>query len=405
MDDYSEGNRPADAGEAPPENLLSRLFSYRPREKLTPAENFLTEAFAYLLATDASLQGPIIEHLTAGHVLGAHSISVQTQILREDEESEKRCIPDAIVCGLDQSGADFELWLENKWGSAVDVRQLDQYCQILSSRSVHFAFVSPSVPDVAVARARLLEHANGTYAARLATTWSEIQARLGSRSDSRSLRVEFAEFLQVNGLGGLRLVTRNRAKDYWAFLSSKREGRLRGRVGDNDNFLRDLQAICARALSINTAGGDLVLEDVEMHDGWGRVACMTADRRLSVGLLYSPIDHRTGFLNPDQPLDIVVRVQAPPEASTLAQRRSSLIGVRESLEGLQFECDPDGGRWKSNPHTLLLGHYRPGFPFDAASGEAQSEALALVFANVWRVLKAERFAGVLNTIGAYRVTR
>ena len=38
-----------------PPNLFESLFAFHPREDHTPKENFLTEAFAYLLKTDQAV--------------------------------------------------------------------------------------------------------------------------------------------------------------------------------------------------------------------------------------------------------------------------------------------------------------------------------------------------------------
>jgi hypothetical protein len=50
----------------PAENVFNRLFAYRPRHEVTPAENFLTESFAYILATDKSIQAAVVKRLRPG---------------------------------------------------------------------------------------------------------------------------------------------------------------------------------------------------------------------------------------------------------------------------------------------------------------------------------------------------
>lgn len=391
----------AAAPEAQPENIFTRLYTYRPRERLTPGENFLTEAFAYLLATDTTAQPALLNLLTGGRVNSGRVDSIETQSLREDEEGQNRFILDAIIFGRDAQGASFELWIENKWGSGLSEPQIKKYTAHLRPSQNHFVFISPDGADVEKAKSILAQEA--AQGSRMAITWHAIYDTLTVLGGERSLRVEFAEFLRENALGGLRLITVDRAKAYAGHLADVRAaGPKKGRKGDVGEFLRDLKSLRSAALVSIENTSDIAMDDIIQHDQWGRIALMTKDLRLAVGLLYDPTDHHSAFLNPERPLDIVVRVQARRKKNNLTSRRVTLRPLRTALEKIGYYCDPASGRWAENSYTILLGHYRDGFPFDAKTGQEQAKRVAEVFGKTWSVLKRPEFAGALNALPAIR---
>jgi hypothetical protein len=145
------------------DNLFLRLFTYRLRDGHTPKENFLTEGFAYVLSSDRRLHGPVVEKLTGGAVTGSTVDRIETQTLRTDSAFAERCIPDAVIYGSDESGAPFELWLENKWDAQFRGEQLERYLKVISGGAaqsprtpIHLTFIAHN-PRTAGRAKRVLE--------------------------------------------------------------------------------------------------------------------------------------------------------------------------------------------------------------------------------------------------------
>lgn len=392
----------------PGRNLFVRLFSYYPRPDHSPEENFLTEAFAYVLATDAGVQGPLIDVLTGGALHGARVDSVETQVLHEDESFAGRCIPDAVILGEDASGHAFELWLENKWRAPWNGKQILAYDQMITGskalargRSVHLAFVAGRLDQLRLAKAQMATLRATT--GRTAVAWSKLHEIIASAAADNTPAAQFAEFLDRNGLGAVDMITLAAAR---AFAARPAGAALRRDAGQEprDKFKRQLQAMCAHIIDQLDADRRAFAPDLRCHVGYGRVSAMSQDMKVSIGFLYDTQDHRTSFLKPDVPLDICVRIQANPTGvseKSLATRRASFADLREELEKIGFDCDPNEGRWRNNKHTVILGQYRPGVPWNVASGAAQAEAFSDIFARTGQVLSQRKYKDRVRKLPSY----
>ncbi|MBA3810842.1 MAG: hypothetical protein H0X27_04200 [Caulobacteraceae bacterium] len=186
--------------------------------------------------------------------------------------------------------------------------------------------------------------------------------------------------MKQNALGGIEVVTLDEAKNYERLLKTT-AGKTEAKSSQRE-FRRKLKILCSTILQkIQNNSG---LRDAYVQDGYGRACIMTdggggeGDYRVSVGFLYNPIDHKTAFVDPAKPLDIAIRIQAKPDANGIAAARKSLAPLAHKLEKLGYDCDPNGGGWKRNAHTVLIGQ-RTGIPLESQSGRAQAEALAPFF--------------------------
>lgn len=363
-------------------NLFDGLFSQRPRDLRRPDEDFLTEAFAYVLATEEQLQAPVVSALTKGRVQGARLTEIETQlpVAREDLS---RCRPDLCLRGADADDRPFEIWLENKWGAGLGRNQLETYRAELGrlkpSVTRHLVFVSPRHAEVMVAAAFLKGRPKGVTGS--AITWPELHGLLGAEDEREGVLAQFRRFMSANGLGAVRPATLEAAHAYRAARDAGQ------RLGSANTYRRTLKGLCGAALEVHLS--DRLESKLILWDGWGRVGLFTPDDKASVGLLYDPGDHRTDFLAADRPTDIVVRIQANPDGQSQAQletSRARLAPIADALESLDFNCNPNGGRWRNNRHNLLLAHYRPGFPWSLPSGPEQAARLAAIFEPAFEVL-------------------
>ena len=80
-------------------NLFRGIYKYRRRENFDPGENFLTESFSYILASDQNIQRSILEALTSGSIEHGIVSEVETQKMQGDLDDPMRCMPDALITG------------------------------------------------------------------------------------------------------------------------------------------------------------------------------------------------------------------------------------------------------------------------------------------------------------------
>ena len=228
---------------------------------------------------------------------------------------------------------------------------------------------------------------------------------LARASKPGTLSAEFAEFLEESGLGSLRKLTVEKAITFSEALIRKRAtSSSPGRFGYKDDFRKDIRALSQSVLSAAQRADTGTLEDAVVHDSYGKVAIMDGAWKRSFGLLYDGSDHRTEFLNRDKPLDICVRLQAEPSGlspASLDAWRSRFDGLRRDLDFIGFDCDPNNGSWKGNRHTILLGQFRAGFPWQAVTGGEQSRLVADIFRQTWAILDNESHLAQIRALPSY----
>ena len=180
-------------------NLLQALFSCRPREDRTPKEDFLTEAFACLLAKESDLCSRWIAELTDGRIqpdMLAAEPSVTTQEVHrfEGDEAKSRRI-DMVVQFATKTSGDHLWFAEHKWDSPASVDQLETYRQILQQMpndiSTGLCFICANVAQQAEARS----HCEKAF------LWEDIHRFLLSEKTRSPQASELAEFLGLQGLG------------------------------------------------------------------------------------------------------------------------------------------------------------------------------------------------------------
>jgi hypothetical protein len=178
-------------------NLFQCLFTYRARPGVMPEENFLTEAWGYLLSSNPSLCQQFISWCLEGSI-GAGEIDqepvVETQVAYENPAGGGCVYPDLRIRFHLVDGRGGELIFEHKWRSPANVDQLRCYSALPGYGILRrIVFISSEEGQCEGARAwtdrRLL--------------WRDLHDWLGeegvSESAGQSL-VEFREFLRLQGL-------------------------------------------------------------------------------------------------------------------------------------------------------------------------------------------------------------
>jgi len=119
-------------------NIFLSLFSYIPREEMTPEENFLTEAFAHTLKIDANLAYEWVKYC-ADLELEQDSLRISTQDSYSDEGVPIR--PDMVITGSTKNGQQFTIWHEHKWEDYTIEDKLTKYNGYLNKNDLEHKLI------------------------------------------------------------------------------------------------------------------------------------------------------------------------------------------------------------------------------------------------------------------------
>lgn len=368
-------------GAAP--NLFSALLSYRPREGRESRENFLTELFAYVMANDPQMATKILEALVTRRFRVKRLKAIHTQVsLRADHRSN--CFPDMLFEVDCIGGKAAEIWIENKWHALADAEQLKRYLKAIHARGStaekHLVLLTPRSGDAAVTKVRKLI---ATEVELTHMSWSAIHEVVTRHSGSgtQKLTREFEQFLIAQSLA-MAPIRLSEAQAHWKGVESRENGAppvLRAKLAE----------MMQRVLYLLPPSK--IFDGVEQIDSdrWGRVGIFCPRGKVTVGVMYDPRDHASAFCVESRPLDVILRIEANCNSTTVKPWREKLVPVTKLLEKAGVSCDQ--GRWRSAPHTLLLGHHRAGFPFNLPADE-QAKRLAELFASMLSIIEGSTVA-------------
>jgi len=368
-------------GDAP--NLFSALLPYRPREDRQSRENFLTEVFAYVMANDEPMAIEILEAFVSRRFKVKRLKAIKTQVVLCAKDGSK-CLPD-MVFEIDCSGGkSAEVWIESKWHAPAKAKQLTDYLKAIHARSPtaekHLVLLTPRSGDAAVAKVSRLIATEGDLTH---MSWSAIHdvVTRHSGSGTRQLTREFERFLMAQSLAMAR-ITLAEAQAHWEFIKSPEN---RERPALRAKLFEMMQRVMYMLRPSKILGRVEQIDTVR----WGRVGIFCPRGKVTVGVMYNPKDHRSAFCVDSRPLDVIVRIEANCNAATVKPWREKLAAVTKRLERAGVACDQ--GRWRSAPHTLLLGHHRAGFPFGLPA-DAQVKRLAELFDSMLAIIEGSKEA-------------
>lgn len=336
-------------------NLFRQLLAYRPREANTPRENFLTESFAFVLATDPVVAKPILQAFVGNRFDIKRLLALTTQKSLTSDEGWS--LPDMMADVELVDGGHGQVWMENKWDSPADPEQLRTYLRKLERQDKkvpkHLVLLTPRHTDAAHCPKE-----------KFATTvshesWSKIHEVVKAHR-LHPMTHDFEAFLNDAQHLVVQPITLAQAREYRRLSEAKEDSSV--------TQLRDhLYTLCDRvreALPVSdfTADKETVLN-------YGRAGVWSYGRRITFGVLHDPADHATAFVNPERPLDLFLRIEGPYKGKREAREamRRKLAPLAQVLEAHGFACDQ--GTWRSNGNTVLLAHDRQTFPFDASADE------------------------------------
>ena len=369
-------------GKAP--NLFGGLLSYRPRAGRDSRENFLTEAFAYVLAMDPKVAIKIIEAFVEDRFEVKRLVSISTQVSLRDEKSWG--LPDMKIEVLDRDNQRMQVWIENKWGAFADPDQLTRYLDYLDREEPavpkHLVLLTPRHTDAKVCPVSkstiTLTH----------MSWSKIHEVVTAHR-AHAITNEFEAFLSEQQLV-VQAITLAAAREHYRKVKAK-EDRSVTRLREN------LKTLCSRVL--DALPKTELSKNAYLIDNYGRVGLWMFDARVTLGLMHNPDDHSSAFLDEARPLDLIVRVEGPYKKAEAEHERANLVPLVRVLEKAGYACNQ--GRWRSTSPTVLLGHYRESFPFEARADE-QVQWVLDVFTSTLRVIENdERLMKLLRKVWSY----
>lgn len=369
-------------------NLFRQLFAYRPREANTPRENFLTESFAFVLATDPVVAKPILQAFVGNRFDIKRLLALTTHKSLTSDEEEGWSLPDLMADVELVDGGHGQVWMENKWDSPADSEQLRTYLRKLERQDKkvpkHLVLLTPRHTDA-------VHCPKEKFATTVShESWSKIHEVVKAHRLHPMTR-DFEAFLNDAQHLVVRPITLAQAREYRGL--SKEEGNWR--VTQLPNHLYTLCDRVREALPVSdfTADKETVLN-------FGRAGIWSYGCRITFGVLLDPVDHATAFVNPERPLDLFLRIEGPYQGKREAREamRKKLAPLAQVLEAHGFACDQ--GNWRSNSHTMLLAHDRQPFPFDASADE-QVQFVLERFTQMLDFLNKPQFAQLVSQVLAY----
>jgi len=367
-------------------NLFRQLLSYRPRAANDSRENFLTESFAYVLAMDPRFARHIMQAFVGDLFAIKSVLSLRTQISLSDGEG--RGFPDLMALVELEGGGRAQVWVENKWGSAADGKQLLRYLKKLERHEPdvpkHLVLLTPRHTDAGVCPAQ-------KFATKIShLSWSKIHEVVRAHS-AHTMTHDFETFLNEAQQLVVQPITLANAREYRRLLMNEEDWRV--------THLREhLFDLCERVC--DALPENVLTTDKKAVLNWGRAGISLFDSRVTLGVLHDPTDHATAYLNPERPLDLILRVEGPYKGrkKECVAVRAQLLPIAKALVTAGFACDQ--GQWRSNGNTLLLAHDRGGFPFDL-SADDQVQRVLDSFTRMLAILNRPRHVELLSRVDAY----
>jgi len=324
----------------PSPNLFNALFQFHPREGHTPQENFLSEAFAHVLATCDTANDAWLSLAMDRPVHAAQSY-VTTRESEHDEENVT-LFPDMRVKGVLKNGEPFDLSSEHKWGSPCDPSQIKRYLKVLNQGSNRrFVFIC------ATYRQKRGAVDSDPRMKGKVILWEDIFQKFNLIQNKPDILVQFLDFMKTHGLSPavpIELAAMVGFIKASGFLTSLQHSANKL----NDDF--DWEFFPKRYLGNKTRN---------VTDRWGRIAIefATPDWKptITVGFLYNERDHGVSFVNRQKGIDLLLRIETgQDEQKNISPALAELRRKQKRLSNLAASALLLHDSGNDNDHSLLI---------------------------------------------------
>lgn len=311
-----------------PPNLFNALFEFHPRDGHTPKENFLSEAFAYVLKTCDDARDAWLSRVLRQPVKSKQLKVTTRQTERGDEGVA--VYPDMIIGG-ENNEKPFTIYSEHKWDSPCNSAQIREYIKIADRRGDQCGLIFIGASH---RQKREAERSDPKMKGK-AFLWEDVFQVLDRPQNKSQILVEFLDFMKTHGLSPGQPIE---PTSMVGFIQSK-------------GFLTTLEH-CANRLN-DDFDWDFFPKRYLGDKGravtsrWGRIAIEFATPEwkptITVGFLVDEWDHGVSFVNPQKGIDLLLRIEAAPADQTnirpalveLDSRRKKLTGLAGSALLLQ----------------------------------------------------------------------
>lgn len=325
-------------------NLLTALFSWRPRDKTTPAENFLTEAFVHTLRLNSVFQSAWLSTIL-GAPIDPTTVEISTRATYRNELTNTSIYPDIRIRGELASGSPFTMLVEVKWDAPYSFDQIAKYDRLLAgAQDAHLVFICARTSHWREAK----NHAARISHARFhALKWDHIFGQLQSASDTCPFTKELIGFMQNQGLNPGEPITPEMTKAYVvAKPFMPRLERYANKLLHEFTWTFLPQAYQDPSkLEIRTRFGRLGLEF--KPSSWTGA--------ITIGFLYDNSDHRVPYADgSNSSVDFFMRVETHPNVAGRAAATEAISARLAALRGAGGVVRYEGDGINRNSHTLVI---------------------------------------------------
>lgn len=196
----------------PAPNLFNALFDFRSRDKHTPEENFLSEAFAYVLKTSQPACDAWLSKVLKRPVNGSKckiftrkverfKVEIANPESKREQFEVKIVYPDMLIEAELSDGTSEVIYSEHKWGAQCSPNQLQSYYEVAKQRTpcARVVFIGSHLRQRLIALRTRLEpekkRLDGCF------LWDEVYQVLEDKSLEKSeIFQQFLVFMKTNEL-------------------------------------------------------------------------------------------------------------------------------------------------------------------------------------------------------------
>lgn len=325
-------------------NIFTALFTFHPRNGHSPQENFLTEAFVYVIRNCEKARDSWLRHAIGEPVSTVTELRTRAT---ERDSDDHRLIPDMTVSGVLSGGEHFVLYSEHKWNSPCDPRQLKKYlerAEAIAKKGLQARVIFIGASNTQADGARSCDPRMRTNA----FLWADVFEVLDRIRDKPPILLEFLEFMNEKGLSPGHPITTEAMMGY-----IHADGFLLTLLQFTNTLNREFDwSFVPQRYRRN--------DEADVSDRYGRVAIefATPDWRpsLTVGFLYNPTkDHKVRFVDRERGIDLFLRIETDPKNQRHIQ--SVLRELGKSRDELLQYADSvllHGDAGNGNRHTILI---------------------------------------------------
>jgi hypothetical protein len=324
-----------------PRNLFNALFDFRPREGFSPAENYLSEAFAYALET---CDGACDTWLSLALGRKVHAIRFEVLTRNTELDDDNNWIyPDMAIHATLDDGQSILVYSEHKWNSPCDSNQLKKYLNLVTKQgeAAQLAFIGAYRNQKQTAIISDARMKNKVF------LWADIYKALNQLPAKSDILVQFLDFMKNNGLDPGKPITPNAMV---AYIQSA------GFLDSLNHLVLNLKAefkwefFPARYRSEANLG---------TNAKWGRSAIefATPDWKptITVGFLYNETDHGVTFVNKQKGIDLLLRIEAiPNDLKNISAAMDELKRKQRDLKEVAASVLLLNERGNGNEHSILI---------------------------------------------------